>query len=51
MKTPLGRIGEPEDIADAVLFLVSERSSFVTGSELTVDGGQIAGVVLGGSSP
>jgi NAD(P)-dependent dehydrogenase (short-subunit alcohol dehydrogenase family) len=51
LKTPLGRIGEPEDIADAVLFLVSERSSFVTGSELTVDGGQIAGVVLGGSAP
>jgi NAD(P)-dependent dehydrogenase (short-subunit alcohol dehydrogenase family) len=44
--TPLGRIGEPEDIAEAVLFLVSDGASFVTGAELTVDGGQTAGTVL-----
>jgi NAD(P)-dependent dehydrogenase (short-subunit alcohol dehydrogenase family) len=36
----LGRIGEPMEVADAVAFLVSERASFITGSELVVDGGQ-----------
>lgn len=38
-ETPLGRLGEPRDIADAVLFLASEGASFVTGHVLTVDGG------------
>lgn len=37
---PLGRDGRPEDIADAVLFLVSERASWLTGSSLVVDGGE-----------
>ena len=36
----MGRIGRPVEIADAVAFLVSEHASFITGSELTVDGGQ-----------
>lgn len=36
---PLGRIGRPEDIAEAVVFLVSERSAYITGQNLTVDGG------------
>jgi NAD(P)-dependent dehydrogenase (short-subunit alcohol dehydrogenase family) len=36
---PLGRIGEPDDIAYAVLYLASEESKFVTGAELKVDGG------------
>ena len=35
-----GRIGEPGEIADAVAFLVSQEASFITGSELVVDGGQ-----------
>ena len=35
-----GRLGKPMEIADAVAFLVSEQASFVTGSELVVDGGQ-----------
>lgn len=35
-----GRIGQPSEIADAVAFLVSEQASFITGSELVVDGGQ-----------
>ncbi len=45
-RTPLGRIGEPEDVAEAVLFLVSDAASFVTGAELTIDGGQTIGTVL-----
>ncbi|MET0704103.1 MAG: SDR family oxidoreductase [Mycobacterium sp.] len=35
-----GRLGQPREIADAVAFLVSEHASFITGSELVVDGGQ-----------
>ncbi|MGO8772147.1 MAG: SDR family NAD(P)-dependent oxidoreductase [Mycobacterium sp.] len=35
-----GRIGQPREVADAVAFLVSEEASFITGSELMVDGGQ-----------
>jgi NAD(P)-dependent dehydrogenase (short-subunit alcohol dehydrogenase family) len=38
---PLGRIGLPEEIAAVVLFLASERASFVTGSEYTVNGGSL----------
>ncbi|MBM9509494.1 SDR family oxidoreductase [Actinacidiphila acididurans] len=37
---PLGRDGRPDDIAHAVLFLVSERASWLTGSNLVVDGGE-----------
>jgi len=39
-RSVLGRIGKPMEIADAVAFLVSEHASFITGSELVVDGGQ-----------
>lgn len=38
-QVPLGRIGQPDDVAYAVLYLASDESSFVTGSELKVDGG------------
>ena len=37
---PLGRLGDPDDIAKAVVFLASDDSSFITGIELFVDGGQ-----------
>ena len=40
---PLGRLGEPEEVAKAALFLASDESSFTTGSCLMVDGGWIAG--------
>jgi 3-oxoacyl-[acyl-carrier protein] reductase len=36
---PLGRLGEPQDVADAVLFLASDAASFITGHILTIDGG------------
>jgi NAD(P)-dependent dehydrogenase (short-subunit alcohol dehydrogenase family) len=39
-RSVLGRLGKPMEIADAVAFLVSEHASFITGSELVVDGGQ-----------
>lgn len=41
-QTPLGRLGVPEDIAPGILYLASDESSFVTGSELVIDGGMIA---------
>ena len=37
--TPLGRLGEPEDVAGAVRFLCSDEASFITGEVLLVDGG------------
>ena len=36
---PSRRIGMPQDIADAILYLASDRSSYVNGDEITVDGG------------
>ena len=38
--TPMGRLGTPQDIAYGVLYLASEESSWVTGSELVIDGGE-----------
>ncbi len=40
---PLGRVGEPEDIAHAALFLASDEAAWVTGATLVVDGGLLAG--------
>jgi meso-butanediol dehydrogenase/(S,S)-butanediol dehydrogenase/diacetyl reductase len=40
---PLGRVGEPEDIANAALFLASDQAAWITGTVLTVDGGLLAG--------
>jgi 3-oxoacyl-[acyl-carrier protein] reductase len=41
--TPLGRIGQPEDIANAYVWLASDAASFVTGAVLSVDGGVVTG--------
>ena len=40
-EAPLGRIGAPDEIAQAILFLASERASFITGQVLRVDGGMV----------
>jgi NAD(P)-dependent dehydrogenase (short-subunit alcohol dehydrogenase family) len=40
--TPMGRLGRPEEIAAAILWLASDEASFVTGAELVVDGGYTA---------
>ncbi|HBY08510.1 MAG TPA: 3-oxoacyl-ACP reductase [Chloroflexi bacterium] len=42
-RTPLGRLGEPADIANAFLFLASDEASFITGTVLRVDGGIVVG--------
>jgi len=39
---PMGRVGQPEEVAQAVLFLASEEASFITGAALAVDGGGTA---------
>lgn len=40
-ETPLDRLGEPDDIANAIYFLASDESSFITGADLTVSGGVV----------
>jgi NAD(P)-dependent dehydrogenase (short-subunit alcohol dehydrogenase family) len=39
---PLGRIAEPEEVADSILYLATDQSSYVTGVALPVDGGYLA---------
>jgi NAD(P)-dependent dehydrogenase (short-subunit alcohol dehydrogenase family) len=41
-QTPMGRAGQPEEIAQGAVFLASDESSFMTGSELVIDGGYLA---------
>ncbi|MEW1698498.1 3-oxoacyl-ACP reductase FabG [Streptomyces sp. NPDC093249] len=48
---PVGRLGEPEDIAHAVRFLASDEAAFITGQTLTVDGGQTVPETLEALSP
>ena len=40
-EAPTGRMGTPEDVADAVYFLVGEQAGFITGQVLCVDGGMV----------
>jgi NAD(P)-dependent dehydrogenase (short-subunit alcohol dehydrogenase family) len=39
-RVPVGRIGEPDDVANLVLFLVSEETSYINGAVVVIDGGQ-----------
>jgi 3-oxoacyl-[acyl-carrier protein] reductase len=42
-RTPIGRIGQPEDVANAYAWLASDQASFITGTVLSVDGGAVTG--------
>ncbi len=42
-RTPIGKMGKPEDIADAYLWLASDAAAFVHGTVLSVDGGLVLG--------
>jgi 3-oxoacyl-[acyl-carrier protein] reductase len=44
-EVPLGRIGTPEELANLVVFLASERASFITGCTIPVDGGFTRGLL------
>ena len=41
--TPVGRVGSPEDVANAYCFLVSDLAAFINGAVLSVDGGLVIG--------
>jgi 3-oxoacyl-[acyl-carrier protein] reductase len=43
--TPLGRVGKPEEVADLVLFLASERGAFIHGANISIDGGATKGLM------
>ncbi len=42
--TPIGRFGEPEEVAALVEFLVSDQASFVSGIDILIDGGSLEGL-------
>jgi 3-oxoacyl-[acyl-carrier protein] reductase len=42
-RVPMQRVGKPEEVSDLVLFLASDKSSYITGSTVVIDGGWLAG--------
>jgi len=48
-RIPMGRFGEPDEVARAALFLASDDASYVTGHTLAVDGGYLAGGLWSGA--
>ena len=48
-RVPMGRTGSVDEVADVYLFLASDASRYVSGAEIHVDGGLLAGVTTGGS--
>lgn len=51
MNVPLGRIGEPQDVAGVTTFLLSPAAAFITGQTITVDGGLAKSTMLSPSWP
>ena len=45
-RTPMKRVAPPSEIADAIVWLCSDQSTFVTGAAITVDGGKLAGIMM-----
>jgi NAD(P)-dependent dehydrogenase (short-subunit alcohol dehydrogenase family) len=43
---PIGRVGTPEDVAELIAFLASDRASFITGGEYKVDGGLLSAIAV-----
>ena len=43
--TPIGRVGQPEEVADLILFLASDRAAFIHGANITIDGGANQGLM------
>jgi NAD(P)-dependent dehydrogenase (short-subunit alcohol dehydrogenase family) len=41
-RTPMGRLGEPDEVADTVAYLLSDAASYITGEIVVVDGGRMA---------
>jgi 3-oxoacyl-[acyl-carrier protein] reductase len=44
LQTVLGRVGRPEEFADLVVFLASQRAAYITGASIAVDGGLVKGL-------
>ena len=50
LQQPVGRVGKPEDIAEMVLFLCSEKAGFITGENICIDGGMTRFMIYHGEN-